>query len=52
MRTTDFCFPLSFDNEHPRLVSYQHLSEACASPLTLELAPATKRLVNRAFHDA
>jgi hypothetical protein len=33
MRTTDFCFPLP-DYEHPCLVSYRLLSEACASPLT------------------
>jgi len=33
MRTTDFCFPLP-EYEHPCLVSYRHLFEAYASPLT------------------
>lgn len=51
MRTTDFCFPLP-DYEHPRLVSYRHLFEAYASPLADGLAPATRRPVNLAFHDA
>jgi hypothetical protein len=51
MRTTDFCFLLP-DHEHPRLVSYRHLFEACASPLADGLAPATRRPVNLAFHDA
>jgi hypothetical protein len=51
MRTTDFCFPLP-DHEHPCLVSYRHLFEACASPLADGLAPATRRPVDLAFHDA
>jgi len=51
MRTTDFCFPLP-EYEHPRLVSYRHLFEACASPLARGLAPGTRRPVNLAFHDA
>jgi len=51
MRTTDFCFPLP-DYEHPRLVSYRHLFEAYASPLADGLAPATRRPVDLAFHDA
>jgi len=51
MRTTDFCFPLP-DYEYPRLVSYRHLFEAYASPLADELALATRRPVNMAFHDA
>jgi len=52
MRTTDFCFPLPFRTEHPRLVSYRRLFEALASPVACGLAPATKRPVNLAFHDA
>jgi hypothetical protein len=51
MRTTDFCFPHP-DYEHPHLVSYRHLFEACASPLADEPALATRRPVNLAFHDA
>jgi len=51
MRTTDFCFPLP-EYEYPRLVSYRHLFEACASPLARGLAPVTRRPVNLAFHDA
>jgi len=51
MRTTDFCFPLP-DYEHPRLISYRHLFEAYASPLADGLAPATRRPVDLAFHDA
>jgi hypothetical protein len=51
MRTTDFCFPLPV-YEYPRLVSYRHLFEACASPLACGLAPVTRRPVNLAFHDA
>jgi len=51
MRTIDFCFPLP-DYEYPRLVSYRHLFEACASPLADGLAPATRRPVDLAFHDA
>jgi len=51
MRTTDFCFPLP-DYEHPRLMSYRHLFEAYASPLADGLAPATRRPVDLAFHDA
>jgi len=51
MRTTDFCFPLP-DYEYPRLVSYRRLFEACASPLANGLAPATRRPVDLAFHDA
>jgi hypothetical protein len=51
MRTTDFCFPLP-EYEYPRLVSYRHLFEACASPVTCGLAPGTRRPVNLAFHDA
>jgi len=51
MRTTDFCFPLP-DYEYPRLVSYRHLFETYASPLADGLAPATRRPVNMAFHDA
>jgi hypothetical protein len=51
MRTTDFCFPLP-DYEYPRLVSYRHLFEACASPVAGGLAPATRRPVDLAFHDA
>jgi len=41
-----------FDYEYPYLVSYRHLSEACASPLADEPALATRRPVNLAFHDA
>jgi hypothetical protein len=51
MRTTDFCFLLP-DYEYPRLVCYRHLSEAYASPLADGLAPATRRPVDLAFHDA
>jgi len=51
MRTTDFCFPLP-DYEHPRFVRYRHLFEAYASPLADRLAPATRRPVDLAFHDA
>jgi len=51
MRTTDFCFPLP-DYEYPRLVSYRHLFKPCALPLADELALATRRPVNLAFHDA
>jgi hypothetical protein len=51
MRTTDFCFPLP-DYEHPRLMSYRHLFEVYASPLADGLAPATRRPVDLAFHDA
>jgi len=51
MRTIDFCFPLP-DYEHPCLVSYRHLSEACASPLADGLAPVTRRPVDLAVHDA
>jgi len=51
MRTTDFCFPRP-DYEHPCLVSYRHLFETYASPLAVGLAPATRRPVNLAFHDA
>jgi hypothetical protein len=51
MRTTDFCFLLP-DYEHPRLVRYRHLFEAYASPVADGLAPATRRPVNLAFHDA
>jgi hypothetical protein len=51
MRTIDFCFPLP-DYEHPCLVSYRHLFEACASPVAHGLAPTTRRPVNLAFHDA
>jgi hypothetical protein len=51
MRTTDFCFPLP-DYEHPCFVSYRHLFEAHASPLADGLAPATRRPVDLAFHDA
>jgi len=51
MRTTDFCFPLP-DYEYPCLVSYRHLFEAYASPLADGLAPATRRPVDLAFHDA
>jgi len=51
MRTTDFCFPVP-DYEHPCLVSYRHLFEAYASPLAVGLAPATRRPVDLAFHDA
>jgi hypothetical protein len=51
MRTTDFCFPLP-DHEHPRLVSYRHLFEACASPLANGLASATRRPMDLAFHGA
>jgi hypothetical protein len=51
MRTIDFCFPLP-DYEYPRLVSYRHLFEACASPVADGLAPATRRPVDLAFHDA
>lgn len=39
-----------FDYEHPRFVSYRHLFEACASPLTNELAfLAARRPVDRPF---
>jgi len=51
MRTTDFCFPQP-DHEHPRLVSYRLLFEACASPLANGLASVTRRPVDLAFHDA
>jgi hypothetical protein len=51
MRTTDFCFPLPH-YEYPRLVSYRHLFEACAPPVADRLAPATRRPVDLAFHDA
>jgi len=51
MRTTDFCFPLP-DYEYPCFVSYRHLFEAHASPLADRLAPATRRPVELAFHDA
>jgi hypothetical protein len=51
MRTTDFCFPLP-NYEHPRLMSYRHLFEAYAPPLADGLAPATRRPVDLAFHDA
>jgi len=51
MRTTDFCFPLP-EFEYPRLVSYRHLFETYASPVADGLAPATRRPVNLAFHDA
>jgi len=51
MRTIDFCFPLP-EYEYPRLVSYRHLFEACASPVANGLAPATRRPVDLAFHDA
>jgi len=51
MRTTDFCFLLPF-YEYPRLVSFRHLFETCASPLTFGLAPAAKGPDNVAFHDA
>jgi len=51
MRSTDFCVPLP-EYEYPRLVSYRHLFEAYASPLTDGLAPAARRPVNLAFHDA
>jgi len=51
MCTTDFCFPLP-DYEYPRLVSYRHLFEACASPVADGLAPVTRRPVDLAFHDA
>jgi len=40
------------DYEHPCLVSYRHLFEARASPLAVGLAPATRRPVDLAFHDA
>jgi hypothetical protein len=51
MRTTDFCFPLP-EYEYPCFVSYRHLFEAHASPLVDGLAPATRRPVDLAFHDA
>jgi len=51
MRTIDFCFLLP-DYEYPRLVSYRHLFEAYASPVADGLAPATRRPVDLAFHDA
>jgi len=51
MRTTDFCFLLP-EFEYPRLVSYRHLFETYASPVADGLAPATRRPVNLAFHDA
>jgi hypothetical protein len=51
MRSVDFCFPLP-DYEHPCLVSYRHLFEACASPVASGLAPAARRPVSLAFHDA
>jgi len=51
MRTTDFCFPLP-DYEHPCLVCYRHLFETYASPFADRLAPATRRPVDLAFHDA
>jgi len=40
------------DYEHPCLVSYRHLFEACAPPVIAELALGTQRPVNLAFHDA
>jgi hypothetical protein len=51
MRTTDFCFPLP-DYEYPCLVSYRHLFEAYAPPVTDGLAPEARRPVDLAFHDA
>jgi len=52
MRTTDFCFSLTFLYEYPRLVSSRLLFEACASPMARELALGTRRPVDLAFHDA
>jgi len=51
MRTTDFC-NLILDNEYPRLVSYRHLFETCASPAASALARMARRPVDLAFHDA
>jgi len=51
MHPTDFCFPLP-KYEYPRLVRYRHLFETYASPLAVGLAPATRRPVDLAFHDA
>jgi len=41
-----------FDYEHPRLIGFQHLFEACASPMGDGLAPTPRRLEDSAFHDA
>lgn len=41
-----------FDNEHPRLGSYRHLSGACAPSLAHELALTATKPVDLAFHDA
>jgi hypothetical protein len=41
-----------FDYEHPRLIGFQHLFEACASPMSDGLASTPRRLEDLAFHDA